>query len=69
MMSFISSFEIINFAVSEPCIFFWIPAWITEAATVIPNGAEIFFANGTATFVNGPAILPNNEPKKIYQIE
>ena len=33
-------------------------------ASIIPNGTEIFFANGTATFINGPAILLNNEPKK-----
>ena len=31
---------------------------ITEAAAVIPNGAKIFFANETATFINGPAIFP-----------
>ena len=43
--------------------FFLIPASIAEAAAVIPNGAKIFFANGTATFINGPANLLNNEPK------
>ena len=35
--------------------FFFIPALIAEAAAVIPNGAKIFFAKGTATFINGPA--------------
>ena len=39
IMSFISSFEIIKVFVPEPCIFFWIPASIAEAAAVIPNGA------------------------------
>ena len=43
--------------------FFWIPASIAEAAAVIPNGAKIFFAKGTATFINGPANLLNNDPK------
>ena len=43
--------------------FFWIPASIAEAVAVIPNGAKICFANGTTTFINGPAILLNNEPK------
>ena len=50
MMPFISSFEMIKVVVPEPCIFFWIPASIAEAAAVIPNGARIFFfAKGTAT--------------------
>ena len=36
---------------------------IAEAAAVIPNGANIFFAKGTATSINGPANLLNNNPK------
>ena len=36
-MSFISLFENIKVVVPEPCIFFWIPASIAEAAAVIPN--------------------------------
>ena len=55
-MSFISLFEIIKVVVPEPCIFFYMPALITEAAAVIPNEARIFFAKGTATFINGPVI-------------
>ena len=62
-MSFISLFGIIKAVVPEPCIFFWIPASIAEAADVIPKGAKIFFVNGTATFINGPANLLNNDPK------
>ena len=27
------------------------------------NGPKIFFASGTATFINGPANLLNNDPK------
>ena len=42
------SFEIIKFAVPEPCTFFWIPASISEAAAVIPNGAKTYFADGIA---------------------
>ena len=45
--------------------FFWTPASITEAGTVIPNGAKIFFAKGIATFINGPANLLNNDPKNL----
>ena len=37
---------------------------IGNAAAVIPNGAMMFLAIGTATFINGPAILLNNAPKK-----
>ena len=43
--------------------FFWIPASIAEAAAVVLKGAKIFFAKGTATFINEPATLLNNEPK------
>ena len=28
-----------------------------------PNGANTFYANGIATFINGPANLPNKFPK------
>ena len=64
-MSFISSFGIIKVVVPEPCIFFWIPASIDEAATVIPNGAKAFFAKGIDTFVNGPVSLLNSDPKNL----
>ena len=37
-MSFISSFEIIKVVIPKPCIFFKIPASITEAAAVIQSG-------------------------------
>ena len=62
-MSFISSFEIIKAVVQEQCIFFWIPASIAGAAAVIPNGAKMFLAKGTATFINGPANLLKSDPK------
>ena len=62
-MSFISLFEIIKVVVLEPCIIFWIPASVAEAAAVIPNGAKTFFAKGIATSINGPAYLLNNDPK------
>ena len=69
IMPFICLFEIIKVVACkaedkgwpEPCI--WIPASIAEAAAKIPNGAKIFFARGTATLVNGPANLLNNNPK------
>ena len=48
-MSFISSVEIINVVAAKLYIFFWIHTSIAEAAAVIPNGAKIFFTNGTAT--------------------
>ena len=70
-MPFISSFEIIKVVTCEAgdegrpetCIFFWVSASIAEAAAVIPNVAKIFFTKGTATFINGLAILLNNDPK------
>ena len=62
-MPFTSSFKIIKAAVSETSNLFWIFASIAEAVAVIPNKAKIFFAYGTATFINGSAILLNNDPK------
>ena len=65
-MSFISSFKIIRVFVPNPCIFFfWIPASIVEAASVIHNGPKIFFAKGIAAFINGPANLLNNDLKNL----
>ena len=54
---------IIKVVVPDPCIFFWTPASIAGATYVIPNGARIFLAKGTATFINGPANLLNKDPK------
>ena len=44
-------------------LFFLTPASIAEAAAVIPNGAKIFFAKETVTFINGPFNLLNNDTK------
>ena len=38
---------------------------MAEEATVIPNGAKIFFAKGTVDFINGPANVLYNDPKKL----
>ena len=35
---------------------------MAEVAVVIPNEGKILFARETATFINGPANLLNNEP-------
>ena len=63
-MSFISSFEIIKVVTPEPCLFL-IHASIAETAAAISNGSKIFFADGTATFINRPAILLHKEPKNL----
>ena len=60
----IPSFETIKVAFAQPCIlFFRILAAISEAAAVIPSSDKTFFAEGTVIFLNGPANLPNNDPK------
>ena len=64
-MSFISSFEIIDVVIPEPCIFFWIPALVGDAAAVTHDGAKILFFKETAIFINGPYILLYNAPKKL----
>ena len=59
MISFISSFEIINvvyFAKSEgripdPTFFLWIAAYVAAAAAAVnPNGVKTLLANGFSTF-------------------
>ena len=40
MISFISSFEIINVAVPDAHIFLWIAASFADAAVVRPNGIK-----------------------------
>ena len=62
-MSSISSFEIIKVVAPEPSIFFLIYQSIADMAAVNPNGANTVLANGIATFINGPANLPNKFPK------
>ena len=37
---------------------------IADTAAFVPNRTKTFFVNGTATFINGPAILYNNAPNK-----
>ena len=44
-------------------MFFLVFASIGEATAVIPKGTKIVFAKGTATFVNGPENLLNDDPK------
>ena len=49
---------------SQIHVFFCIPTSIAEAAAVVPNVVKTFFVKGTATFINGPTNLLNNDPKK-----
>ena len=58
MISFISSFKIINFVhfakseerARDPNIFLWIAASVTDAATVNPNGVKTILTNGWIKF-------------------
>ena len=54
-----------SYSFQNHVLFFWIPALIAQAAAVIPNGANIFFTKGTATFINEPSNLLNSDPKNI----
>ena len=49
MISFISSFEVINVVVPDPNIFLWIAATVAAAA-VNPKGIKAILANGLNTF-------------------
>ena len=66
-MSLISSSEIIKVAVAEPCIFFWVPASIAEAAAVIPIGAKIFFDKELLSLMD--LLIYLIMTLKIFQIE
>ena len=63
IISFISSCSIINL-IPSPLIFFCILPSIADIAAVKTSDANTFLANGIATFINGPATLLNNKPKK-----
>ena len=43
MISYISSFEIINVVVPDPNIFLWIAAYVATAAAVDLNGIKMLF--------------------------
>ena len=70
MISFISSFEIINVVTPDPNIFLWIAASVADADVVNPNGIKTLLANSLSTlpikgkpvFSNGPKSLPKNPP-------
>ena len=42
IISFIYSYEIIKVVAPEPCVFFQIPASMTEAAALISNGTSMY---------------------------
>ena len=77
MISFISSFEIINVVVPDPKIFLWIVASVPAAAvnsnsikTLLANGLSRFFIKGNSVFSNDPKSLPKNLPGcRIYTTE
>ena len=69
MISFISSFEIINFVVTDPNIFLWIAASVVDVAvnpngirTLLASGLSTFFVKGKPVFSNDPITLPKNPP-------
>ena len=65
IMSFFSSFKIIKVAVSEPYFFYFFEFLHQLLKQLLPFLMELkyFFAKGTATFINGPADLLNNDPR------
>ena len=50
MVSFISSFEIINVIIPDPKIFFPITATVADAAAVNSNGIKTVLVSGLSTF-------------------
>ena len=68
MISFMSSFEIINIVVPDPNIFLWRAPSVTDAAAVNPDGIKTLLGNGVTTccikgnlvFSYGPKSLPKD---------
>ena len=50
IVSYISSFEIINVVIPDPKTYFWIAASVADAAVVNPNCIKTLLANGLSTF-------------------
>ena len=58
MISFISTFEIINLVILDPKIFFLKAASVIVAAAVNPNGIKTLLANSVSTFfLKGKPVL------------
>ena len=58
MISFISTFEIINVVILDPKIFFLKAASVIVAAAVNPNGIKTLLANSVSTFfLKGKPVL------------
>ena len=68
-MSFIFLFEILKLLIKDDLnhVFFFFFEFLhqslKQAAGVITNGAQTFFAKGVATFINGAANLLTKDPK------
>ena len=70
MISFIPWIEVINFAIHDPNIFFWLVASVADSVAFDLNGIKTFLAKGLSKFFiknksafsNGPRSLPKNPP-------
>ena len=65
MISFISSFEVINVVVPDPNIFLWIAGSVADAAAVHPNGIKTLLANGLSKFPIKDNPVFSNDPKSL----
>ena len=67
MISFISSFEMINVVVVDSNILLWIAASVAVAAAANPNGIKMLLANGLSTLpIKGKPVL-SNSPKTLLK--
>ena len=46
-----------------PRIFLWITPTTGKAYGIVANDVKMFLTSGTATFIKGPADLPNKESR------
>ena len=65
MISYISSFEIINVVVPDPNIFLWIAAYVAAAAAVDLNGIKMLLTNGLSAFLIKGNPVFSNSPKSL----
>ena len=68
MILFISSFKIIDIAVPDPNISFWIVASVADVVVVNPNGIKTLLANGLGTFPVKDNAAFSNGSKSLLKI-
>ena len=65
MISLVSSFGIISVVTPDPKIFFWLAAFVADAAAVSPYGIKTLLAHGLSTFLFKDKLVFSNDLKSL----